>query len=58
MTRPPSLDFIVAGAVRQLDAGRLRITSPAGEPITLADLLKLKDGLERVLNPPEKKAAS
>lgn len=53
---PNSLDFVVAGGVRRLDVGSLRIVRPDDEPITLADLLRLKDGLEKMLNPSEKKA--
>jgi len=57
MTRPPSLDFIAAGAVLRLDVGRLRISCPDGGPITIADLLRLAEGLERVLNPPQRKVS-
>lgn len=57
MTRPPSLDFIAAGAVRQLNVDRLRLTCPDGGPITTADLIRLAEGLERVLNPPQSKAS-
>lgn len=54
MTRPSSLEFIAAGAVRRLDVRRLRITRTDGEPITVSDLIQLVVDLERVLNPSEK----
>lgn len=50
MTHPPSLEILLTGAVRQLDIRDLRLTRKDGAAIKVADLLRLVDDLERVLN--------
>lgn len=47
---PSSLEILLAGAVRQLDTRALRLVRKDGEPIKVADLLRLVEDLERVLN--------
>jgi len=45
-----SIEILLTGAVKQLDVRRLRITRTDGEAVTVSDLLKLIEDLERVLN--------
>jgi hypothetical protein len=45
-----SIEILLTDAVKQLDVRRLRITRVDGEAVTVSDLLRLIEDLERVLN--------
>lgn len=50
MGHPTSLEILLTGAVRQLDVRGIRLVRKDGQPILVADLLRLMEDLERALN--------